>query len=80
MFKNAFASFAMAQSGLARLTLLDLAGDVIQHWNPGVLAMGEQWLPLDLSKFAAGVYFVSLETNGGEGWHQEGTFKLALTK
>ena len=73
-------SVALPRPVQARVSILDLNGAVIWAQDLGALPAGVNDRPLDLRAKANGLYFVVLETSGGEGWRPAARFKLALAR
>ena len=61
---DARVSYNLLQNGNVRLSIVDAVGQLSQVLFEGNVAAGEHNVDIDSSKFAAGIYFVSLELNG----------------
>jgi hypothetical protein len=77
---HAVAAFRLPKAGVARLTLVDLAGDVVFQLSRSGLPAGESHLDLDLGSVAPGVYVLFVGTDGDFGSKTLGSFKLALIR
>ncbi|MGH7441855.1 MAG: T9SS type A sorting domain-containing protein, partial [bacterium] len=56
-----FAGFQLDKSATVALDLYSLNGQIVKHWDLGVLSAGEQGTWLDVSGLASGVYLLSLD-------------------
>jgi hypothetical protein len=72
--------FWLESQGRARLTLVNLVGEVVWKQEVGEMTEGEVWVTGDFSRFASGVYFMVLQSDLGEGWRARQTFKVAIVK
>jgi hypothetical protein len=54
--------FSLKETSLLRLDLYDAAGRLAKHLTSGTYEAGEHSIPINLDGFAAGVYFVRLES------------------
>lgn len=64
----------------ARLTMVNLAGEVVRNMDLGELPAGETVFSLDISKYASGVYFLVYQVEGQFGFRPKETFKMAIVK
>ena len=56
--------FTFASEAPCEIAVYDMSGRRVQHHDPGILAMGEHEVPLDISGLPAGIYHCRLLRNG----------------
>jgi hypothetical protein len=77
---RAVAFWRLRRPGQAQLALHSLDGTRLRTFPAGALEPGIHRTALDLGDMASGVYFLSLQVNGGEGFRQAGIFKMAVVR
>ena len=75
---QATVAFRLEKAGNARLTLVDLAGEVVWQKTIEGLPEGESHAEMDLAAMASGVYVLVLEGEGDFGMKRLGSFKVAV--
>jgi hypothetical protein len=74
------AEIDLPQPATVRLVVLDLDGRTVETWDLGLLQAGITAYSLDLSSEASGIYFLSLQTDKGQGYAPAAMFKFAVVR
>ncbi|HTA16973.1 MAG TPA: LamG-like jellyroll fold domain-containing protein, partial [bacterium] len=74
------AEIDLPQPATARLVVMDLGGQCVETRDLGPLQAGITDYSLDLSNEAPGIYFLSLQTDTGQGYAPAALFKFAVVR
>ena len=72
--------FLLGEAGKVRVTLTDLAGNVVRNQDLGDQTAGVSTADLDLRVLSSGLYFVVLQVDDGFGFKAKKPFKLAVVR
>lgn len=72
------AGFHLNEDGQALLQMYDLGGHLVKRWELGHMQEGDHETWLDISNFAFGIYFLTLDLDSGTGFRKQALFKIAI--